>query len=357
MSDKISVIVCSYNCEKYIEKCINSLIRQTYNNIEIICVDDCSEDNTLEIIKKLALDDARIKIVKNSSNLGLSGARNAGISEATGEYITFVDGDDEVDVKTYEKVARKFATNRDVIWFGIGTVYEANIEMKKSDDNYYDIRFEGDYTVNRSELLNFDCSCCNKVFKKELITSEFLFTPGVYYEDALFYMKFFSKPRNVFFIKEKLYIYYRHKNSIMASTFRKSEGKAVHHLLIMEELYRFWNARGYIDSSEAFQKIFITYFWLAYNNSPAFERAKIVGMATDLLRKWDIESKSNHLINYIKQGRYTIVFGDHGKIATNGAICTLPKLRGIRRIMCFRNEYGHNVLRVFGCKMYSKKIM
>lgn len=100
--EKISIIVPCYNVEKYIKQCLDSVVNQTYNNLEIICVNDGSTDNTLDIIKKYALKDDRIVII-DQNNTGLSGARNSGIKCSTGDYIVFVDSDDFIELNTCEK--------------------------------------------------------------------------------------------------------------------------------------------------------------------------------------------------------------------------------------------------------------
>ena len=99
---KISVIVPVYNSEKYIEKCIESIINQTYRNIEIIFINDGSTDESLNIIHKYKKLDNRIKVI-NQSNSGVSAARNKGIKNSIGDYITFVDSDDHIDSKMIDK--------------------------------------------------------------------------------------------------------------------------------------------------------------------------------------------------------------------------------------------------------------
>ncbi len=92
MNSKVSVIIPMYNSEKYIEKCINSVIEQTYNNIEILIINDCSTDSSLNIVKNIK--DERIKVITFTENKGVSIARNEGINLATGDYICFIDSDD-----------------------------------------------------------------------------------------------------------------------------------------------------------------------------------------------------------------------------------------------------------------------
>ena len=104
---KISVLIPVYNTEKYLKSCLDSVIKQSLKDIEIICVDDKSTDDTLKILKQYAAQDSRIKLVEQQKNGGLSNARNAGLEVACGAYIGFVDSDDYVDLEFYEKLYEK----------------------------------------------------------------------------------------------------------------------------------------------------------------------------------------------------------------------------------------------------------
>lgn len=114
---KVSIIVPVYNVEPYIEQCMASLVRQTLADIEIICIDDCGADNSMNIVRQYAERDRRVKIVRNAANMGQAAARNTGIREANGKYLGFVDGDDWVEPHMFEKLylhAETFAS--DVCW-------------------------------------------------------------------------------------------------------------------------------------------------------------------------------------------------------------------------------------------------
>ena len=102
---KISVVVPVYNVEKYLKECIDSIINQTLEDIEIICVNDGSTDSSLEILNNFAEQDNRIKVI-TQSNQGLSAARNTGIKYANGEYISFIDSDDYIDTSLYETLVK-----------------------------------------------------------------------------------------------------------------------------------------------------------------------------------------------------------------------------------------------------------
>lgn len=104
---KISVIVPVYNAQDYLERCLNSIINQTLKEIEIICINDYSSDNSLKILENYAKNDKRIKIINHKQNGGESKARNTGLENVHGEYIAFVDNDDEIDLDFYEKLYKK----------------------------------------------------------------------------------------------------------------------------------------------------------------------------------------------------------------------------------------------------------
>ena len=96
---KISIIIPVYNVEKYLRECLDSCINQTLADIEIICVDDCSPDNSIKILEEYQAKDYRIKIFRHEKNKNLGAARNTGIQNAIGEYVWFVDSDDYIDTK------------------------------------------------------------------------------------------------------------------------------------------------------------------------------------------------------------------------------------------------------------------
>lgn len=142
----VSVIVPVYNTGKYLSKCLDSLIAQTLSDIEIICINDCSTDNSLEILERYAAKDNRIKIINFTENKGVSVARNTGIDVAEGEYIGFVDSDDFVDLDFYEKIYKKAVeTGADIskgdlkehLLSGKTQQYDLNSLIKKYDCKFF----------------------------------------------------------------------------------------------------------------------------------------------------------------------------------------------------------------------------
>ena len=107
LMSKVSVIIPVYNVEPYLEKCLDSLINQTLKDIEIICINDCSTDNSLNILEQFKNKDERIKLINLKENKGAAAARNEGLKIAKGEYLGFVDPDDYVDLNFYEELYKK----------------------------------------------------------------------------------------------------------------------------------------------------------------------------------------------------------------------------------------------------------
>lgn len=215
-----SIIVPIYNVENYIEKCIRSIQAQTFSNIEIICVDDCGNDNSIEIVKKMQKDDTRIKILKHRKNKGLGAARNTGLKAATGKYIMVVDSDDWLELNCVELVYNKFKeTNYNSIWFK-GNIYW---EDEKKYTNlclfpFYASYPEGNLTLTPKNITKFPLYSWCKAYKKDfLIQNKIKWPEGILFEDIEFHIKAFINSPEVYIIDKPLYIYRRHSDSIISA--------------------------------------------------------------------------------------------------------------------------------------------
>lgn len=184
----VSVIVPVYNTEEFLQKCLDSLTNQTLEDIEIICVNDGSTDNSLEILQNYASRDKRIKII-NQENKKQGAARNAGMKVTTGEYIGFVDSDDWVDLDFYEKLYD--AATRHNFDIALGTNIRAKKNVNKKRLNITD---EKEYkTVQEKFDVNIQWKnpCpTNKIYRRELFSKHNIKWPeGVFCEDKLFTIK------------------------------------------------------------------------------------------------------------------------------------------------------------------------
>ena len=230
LNSKVSVIIPIYNVEKYINQCLDSVINQTLKEIEIICVEDCSTDNSLSILEEYAKLDSRIKIIKNESNKGLSTNRNIAMAEARGEYIAFIDSDDYVDLSTYEK-AYNLAKERDLdcVLFKTSTVDDKTGEINDNLDYFALKPFEGfeKPIFNNRDTVDFTCNICVQVGSK-LLRREFLqehnitFPDGLIFEDEPFFYNFYLNANRISLLDENLYYYRVNRDDSIISKRGKS---------------------------------------------------------------------------------------------------------------------------------------
>lgn len=226
--EKISVLVPIYNAEKYIKRCIESIINQTYRNIEVILIEDGSTDNSYNIIKEYQQKDERIKIFQIENN-GVADARNKAVDNSTGDYITFVDSDDYIEkdyIETLYTNLKKYDSDiavcncfniieetgkKDYKTFGIGTVEEYTDEEAVKKLFYYNYLRHSPW---------------GKIYKKE-IWNNIRFPLGKNYEDLAILYKLFLNSKKVIYIPEEKYNYVIRKGSIVHNEIRKTDVEAI----------------------------------------------------------------------------------------------------------------------------------
>lgn len=224
MSDLISVIVPIYNIEKYIDRCVESVVNQTYKNLEIILVDDGSTDNSSSVCDDWAKRDSRIKVI-HKKNGGLSDARNFGLDNAKGDYIAFVDGDDFIDINMYDSMLNYLKKyNCDICICGINKIENGREFITRPymySNNEFTILNNENALV---ELLNdrLDVSSCNKLYKKEII-NDLRFPYGITNEDFALMYKFFYRSNQIIIINENYYKYIQRQGSITTTKFNERQ--------------------------------------------------------------------------------------------------------------------------------------
>lgn len=221
---KVSIVVPVYNVEKYLRECLDSLINQTLKEIEIICVDDCSTDNSSKIMEEYASRDSRIKNIHLKENGGLSNARNIAIPHITGEYVIFIDSDDMLELNALEELYNLATSNNsDQILFLFNPLNEGdysdiakhyNVEHPKPLSNKV---FSGHYLFRRLlEEDKFLVSACCKFTRTKLIKdNNITFIPKYIHEDNYFTAKVLVIANRVIAINKKYYILRLRPGSIM----------------------------------------------------------------------------------------------------------------------------------------------
>ena len=211
---KVSVIVPVYNTGKYLYECLDSIINQSLKDIEIICVDDGSTDNSLEILEEYAKKDSRVKVYSNE-NKGLSIARNLGMEHANGKYIGFVDSDDYVDEFMFEKMYISCEQNDLDLAICKISLFDDETGEVNNDLNYYNLEvFDGfEKEVFNSDdttkfTLDIVVNVYNKLYRKSLLEDNSIsFPPHLIFEDEIFFIKTYLNAKRISLVNEFLYHY------------------------------------------------------------------------------------------------------------------------------------------------------
>lgn len=239
MKDLISVIVPAFNVEKYVEKCIDSLVNQTYNNLEIIIIDDGSIDRTAELCGRYAQKDSRIKFLVQEHG-GVISARNKGIENASGKFVSFVDADDWLDLDAYT-MCMEYIRESDLFVFGHYEEYDG-FKIKCFGEipcGTYSGKKEMDYIwknmmfYNRGERSGITQMLCNKIFKLDILKSVYKEVDETIYsgEDVVLLAYYILQCKSVKIMHEYAYYYNIHQNSTIRSTDKK----------FFENMSRFYN--------------------------------------------------------------------------------------------------------------------
>lgn len=213
---EISIIIPVYNMENYLNRCLDSLLRQTFQNFELICIDDGSVDTSLEILQSYQ-DQFEYFTIITQENQGVSAARNKGMKAAKGNYIHFIDSDDWIETDALEKAYCFLHKNKcDIVCFD---TYIVRGDRKKYKPRFVENKFFYDQDGLHAILTDtIDNSVCNKIFKKSLCENIF-FPIGRRYEDVATTYKFFIQAQRVGFLAKPLYNYFKRNDSFIGKSF------------------------------------------------------------------------------------------------------------------------------------------
>lgn len=310
MNSLISIIVPVYNTENYLEKCLYSLVNQTYKNIEIIIIDDESPDNSMNIIQKFVLADNRVKVI-SQKNQGLSGARNTGINNANGDYIMFIDSDDWIEIDTCEKAinaSEKY--NADVVFWP----YIKEFSDSQKDNYLFDkteiiwsekninqlsrrmVGLVGDELANPQSIDNL-VTAWGKLYKKSVIGDvRFTDTKIIGTEDALFNIEVFLGINSAVYIPDLLSHYRKDNESSLTHNYKK---KLVGQ---WKEMYR--RIKFLLDRNDMSRE-----YYDALNNRICFG---LIGLGINLAedRKMSFKEKQKEIHNILSMNHYQIALKD-----------------------------------------------
>ena len=240
----ISVIVPVYNVEKHLDRCVESIVNQTYTNLEIILVDDGSPDNCPAMCDAWAEKDNRIKVI-HKENGGLSSARNAGLDVMTGEYVYFIDSDDyinEITISTLYNLINEY--NADMSFGRYYRVFDSETDFYQpeftdeiflfDEDSFWNAHY--DYDNDNSEYSVNLIISCNKLYKSELFDA-LRFEYGKIHEDEYIIHKIVQQCNCICFINKKLYYYFQNSSGIMSQRSSETYLYAIESLAIRTQYF------------------------------------------------------------------------------------------------------------------------
>ena len=251
---KISIVVPVYNADLYLEECLKSLVNQTLQDIEIICVNDNSKDKSLKILNKYAKNDERIKILNFEKTYGQSRARNVALESVSGKYVGFVDADDFVDLDMFEKMYKK-AQNADMVMCQ-AKVFDDKVKNYK-DDSYFALDCFNDsfaekpfaHEDTKDFISEINVSVWNKIYRTDFLKKcGVKFQEGFIYEDLPYFYELYTQAKKVIFVKEFLYTY---RVNTQNSTMMKTDKNVKDRVDMASRAYDVLKKQKYFDEIKA----------------------------------------------------------------------------------------------------------
>ncbi|MBD5405195.1 glycosyltransferase [bacterium] len=273
LKKSISVIIPCYNVEKYISYCLDSVINQTYKNLEIICVNDGSTDGTLSVLEEYAKKDNRIRII-DKKNEGVAIARNVAIKTCKSEYITFVDSDDWIFPETYEVAISKMTDDVDLVCWGFNVINDRGTHNAAYARRFFNnfALDDGKYVMDKNKYFKdfyYNISVWNKLYKKSIIDKYNIeFPNNKVNEEFIFNFTYLLYVHKFYNITEKFYNYRKTENSLTASM-EKRKAKTLNDLTEIKNMYLLHKL--FVDNScwEECKSVIITLlenFFYLYSN-------------------------------------------------------------------------------------------
>ena len=316
---KVSVIIPVYNVEEYLGECLNSVVNQTFEDIEIICVNDGSTDNSLEILNDYALRDNRIKVL-TQENKRQGAARNLGMDKSSGVYVYFMDSDDYIDLNTIEKLYdNAVSNNSDIVVSKIARFTDDGDKIDYSIPGFdFETQFKNvdfnDFTFNYKDIkqyvLNRSFAPWMKLFKKDfLLENNLQFKEHIAYEDVLYHVQTFLKADRISFSPNFFYYYRNNPTSTMNTS---ENGLDIFKIVDFVQQYLIENdfMDEFREEFDLFKVVQILNYIISTKSEEYFQKANIEFSKIDfssnslkdafLENRFDLVINSDTLIDYIE---------------------------------------------------------
>jgi len=291
---KVSVIIPVYNAEKYLRECLDSIINQTLQEIEILCINDGSTDCSEKILEQYADNEKRIRVI-SQENRGVSSARNQGLKNAIGEFVAFIDADDYIELDMLEclyKSAKNF--DADIIVFSGDVVPEISVQTEwilqylDVSADYYKC-FEPDILFNKIGAIPF---MCNKFYNRRLLkNAQAIFDETLILgEDQAFQFIVFPYAKNILFLPDKFYHYRAlHEQSTVYYFSQQEVAKCKNHLKMLESIICEWMCRDlFSEMRKDFSKWMLQFMYKDICQLRTIHRYSICKIMLKIMEKYDL---------------------------------------------------------------------
>ena len=294
----ITVVIPIYNVEKYIEECLNSIINQTYKHLEILCIDDCGEDNSIKIVEEYSKKDNRIKIVYNKENAGQGYCRNIGIQEANGDYIYFIDSDDFIDLDYIEKMYNEMIKNDvDVVcqtkilkYYGENSI--RNKYIKHAREFVLNKKLEWDETLLKNSPISPVC----KLYKIDFFRKNNVYFAEnrLKFEDFYFWYILRTRIKTIEFLHNSTYFYRQRNNSTMYEN-KYNKNDCYDAIYIIENIYNYYKKYNLLNKYPIPFKWLNKYFKKINDKDKFFNliKEKFILMKNDIFNNKNIYQKND----------------------------------------------------------------
>ena len=311
---KISIIVPIYNVEKYLNKCVDSILKQTYKNIEIILVDDGSQDSCPRICDTYKKQDSRVVVI-HKKNGGLSDARNYGIMKSTGEYVGFIDSDDYVEPTMYEELITGMIKNDCLLGeCGVKCIYSDKIVVSNSNKEYVldsTIAIKKYYSSKKCNKIP-RTAVWSKVFHRSLFADK-LFPTGEIHEDYYLVMRCMVESKKIYYIEKPLYNHiYTNVSSITSAPFNE---KDLYKEIQFKNTYQYLIRNNMIDEANLAMKEYFNlckqfYYRCYYSKIGNYkEYLQIIKANFKIIKKlnYTFKEKIQYYVLYISPKAYLVI--------------------------------------------------
>ena len=309
----ISVIVPVYNTAPWLKRCLDSICEQSHRNLEILCVNDGSSDNSANILAEYEKRDSRIKVF-TQANAGLSAARNTGLKHATGEWVTGVDSDDYLLPDAYENALSSATNEIDLIFFGVCCVDERDNSL--IPNSYFNLPTDGTYKMSPKLAGKLNVCFWSKLWRRALIEDNKLrFPVGLVHEDEAMYYMACPYVRKIAICSSIGYGYMQRQGSIMQEANLDVVKRVKRYIPILEFVQCIYKQNGnlYTEAKEFLKVMFLRLCGSLYWVEPVEQRDEVRELLAVVISKCDMMGQDYHLdrfIRYEKRGLLSITRGE-----------------------------------------------